>query len=193
MNKALALVSFYLVFASWDANATLKDFETLVLSQDIEQVMRDASESNSSIFVLDIDVGGTAPSIEFSQVLDDVRLENRYLINLKSLEKGVYFGVLPPSTYQINLVKAPYYGMPFQLRVTNDNLWRFNIESNKTNYVGKLTIESSRQRRSVNVALINRLANYYYHHKQKHASLLAKFPLVSSHSTWDQLPTQFLK
>ena len=136
--------------------------------------------------MIELDVGGTAPSLEFKRIGG----YQRYKINLKGKDKGFYFGTLEPGDYQVTQVHAPYYGLPFKRDYRKDEQWRFSIAPGKTNYLGKLTISKTREMSAVFVALNNRLAGFILKHQKKHRALLKQYPLVSGFIARDKFQRQ---
>lgn len=116
-----------------------------------------------------IEVGGVAPSFSFRRLGRLARWQKTGDIGnlprgpvvrtpLKSVEPGFYLMPLPAGVYQITVVEAPFFDLPFKLVTEEKPGWRFTIADGKTNYVGTLHIGRKRSRDSVDIVLLNQLA-----------------------------------
>ncbi len=128
-----------------------------------------ALKKHQGIVLLEIDVDGTSSSLEFSQLRVSgqsyLKAEQKpqtnkktHILNFSGIPAGYYFFKAPAGLYQIKQIKVPYYNLPFRLDTENRSVWRFSVEPQKINFIGRLEIEKARAERSVRVELINRIA-----------------------------------
>ncbi|MCO7224144.1 hypothetical protein [Pleionea sp. CnH1-48] len=133
--------------------------------------------------LVDLDVGGTGPSIEFVRLKTGDKLylgqKQKYavkgdkkLIRLSQDKQGFYVTQLQEGLYQITKINAPYFDLPYKLSTDRDRRWRFSVEAGKVNYIGKLVIKKKRSTKYVGVDLVSRIAT----DKDRIKSLLTKLP-----------------
>lgn len=155
-----------------------------------------ALQRDEGYLLLNLDVNGPAPSIEFTKVrvshesylVSDLKLKklgNSMRLDLKNTDKGFYLISLPAGVYQITRVNAPYFDLPYQLDIDNSPAWRFKVESNSVNYLGKLHIAQQRSRKYVDVQLLNRMAADFESIGVQLSSVLSLLPLRSAFSIHD--------
>jgi hypothetical protein len=125
--------------------------------------------NNQGYLLLNLEVSGTAPSIEFVRIASKgnaplaksqkVKKRGKSMVfNLKGMPHGIYLAKLPEGLYQITQVNAPYFDLPFKINTENSPEWRFRIEQGKTNYIGHLVIEKERSTKYISASLFNRMA-----------------------------------
>ena len=145
-------------------------------------------KKHEGLVLLELDVDGTASSIEFSRVRvkDQSYLKPNqnlqtapmtYTLNFMDKPAGFYFFKLPKGLYQVKRIKVPYFNLPFKLDTNNRRTWRFSVDSDQVNFIGRLEIEKERVERSVRVDLINRIATKQSEIEQLIAPILKEFPL----------------
>lgn len=149
-------------------------------------------KKSQGYLLLNLDVGGTAPSIDILKLATNKRtIDNRnkdigisairraMTLNLQNKPDGFYVIPLPSGLYQITSIQAPYYNLPFRLDTEFNRIWRFYIEPGAVNYAGKLFIDSERGKSSIDVDLINRIATDEQLIKEQLGWLLSQHPLKS--------------
>ncbi len=141
--------------------------------------------------LLGLDIGGTAPSIEYAQVKRSKIERKRVNVPLKGKEKGFLFLSLPKGTYQITRINAPFFNLPYWLDTKNMDNWKFTIDENRVNYVGQLNIGKTRRSRTVDVRLINRIATDIKSIIAEHKDLLNLHPLKYATAIRDDFFTQY--
>lgn len=144
---------------------------------------------NKGLVLIELAVGGTAPSIEISKLavkLEDAHEELKSLsraksfkISLKDYEPGFYTYPLEPGVYQITQINAPYFDLPHKMDTQRDVKWRFKVEANKLNYIGKLSINRERSANYVDIKLLNRLAASLPDIKSTLSALPEKLALIN--------------
>lgn len=126
-------------------------------------------DENQGFVLVDLDVGGKAPSIEFVKLRYskkakegekqkyDRSTDNR-VISLKNLDNGLNVLALPPGLYQVIKVNAPFFDLPYILDTKGKKSWRFRVQSGAVNYIGRMVIEQERGKDFINVNLLKRFA-----------------------------------
>lgn len=138
--------------------------------------------ANQGYLLVDLDVGGVAPSIH---VLRTSGSGIETTIQLKDREKGFLLMPMKKGKYQITRVNAPYYDLPFWIDTKFEKDWAFTIEEKKINYIGKLIIGKNRGARSINVNLLNRIATDLDKIEKEYTDLIQLNPLVTNNRTRD--------
>lgn len=137
-------------------------------------------EKGMGYLLVNLDVSGTAPSLNLFKVSSDLssidlpsidqsnyarqlrsstRKSKSITINLKDKNQGFYVLPLPQGVYQITRVSAPYFDLPYLKSTDNTRDWRFSIEEGKLNYIGDLYIAKERTSKNITAKLRNRLAS----------------------------------
>lgn len=126
-------------------------------------------DEKQGFVLVDLDVGGKAPSIEFVKLRYskkakegekqkyDRSTDNR-VISLKNLDNGLNVLALPPGLYQVIKVNAPFFDLPYILDTKSKKSWRFRVQSGAVNYIGRMVIEQERGKDFINVDLLKRFA-----------------------------------
>ncbi len=140
--------------------------------------------------LLSLDVGGVAPSIEYSRKNDPRKIKP---LKLKGKEKEFLLLPLRQGQYQITRVNAPYFDLPYSISTKDDPQWRFSIKRGKINYVGKLEIHKKRRQKTVYVALLNHIASDLEHISQQYSQLLTQYPMVNGYSVKDAFYEEYTK
>lgn len=147
--------------------------------------------------LLNLEAGGTAPSIEFFAVRSSeskylkrdekvfAQLFSGYELNLKDKAPGLYLFVLPEGLYQISKVNAPYFNFPFVMRTDSRRTWRFHISRERINYIGHLFIDQERHTNSIDVSLFDRLASDLGDINRQLETLLNSYVLESGRGVRD--------
>ena len=158
-------------------------------------------------FLVDLDVEGTAPSIDIvrlsiepynfnSALSKNKRVSSSKSISrtipLKALNKGFYIASLPQGTYQVVKVNTPYFTLPYEMSTAQKRFWRFSIEKNKTNYVGKLRIAKQRSTNTIDVKLLNRLATNVLTQLDGLQPILSFAPLNAGGGVRDDFLTEWM-
>lgn len=149
-------------------------------------------KSNQGYMLLNLDVDGVAPTIQYARRLPG-RLDARsQVINFKDQKKGFMVFPLEAGTYQITRVNAPYYNLPYWLDTSERLAWEFTIQRSKVNYIGKLIIGKKRGTDFVTVNLLNRIAMDLDQIQQQYQDLLLKYPLITAVSVRDDYLLEYL-
>jgi len=153
---------------------------------------------NDGFLLLNADIHGSAPSIELmklgkltdSGVLKEIEPSRRktLVIDLAGAD-GLRVASLPSGIYQIVRVNVPYFNLPYRKTTDTSELWRFEIQHEKLNYIGNIVIEKERSKRFVRIQRINRLAKDLDKIQGQLQHVTAKFPLVSSTGAPDEFLT----
>ncbi len=156
----------------------------LMSSQDVVSPL----EGVQGYALIQLDVGGVAPSLELRRMGGKSGrryASKKYTVDLSEREKGLYLAQLPPGTYQITRVSAPYYDLPFRLNTASDARWRFKVHSGKTSYIGMLQIPEERSRTDVDIVFRNRIAATLDQIEDQFGAVIATAPLVTGRAERD--------
>lgn len=136
--------------------------------------------------LLDLDVGGTSPSIALKSIVNNKtpRLSPQ-IINLKGRKKGFLLLLQKQGDYVIHKVNAPFFNLPYALSTDMSKRWRFHIEAGKVNYIGHLAIRTERTSRHIDINFFNRMATDLVRIKSAYTKLLQQYPLAASHGQGD--------
>ncbi|MCO1335523.1 hypothetical protein MO867_14380 [Microbulbifer sp. OS29] len=154
--------------------------------------------------LVNLDVGGTAPSIDFVRNYkvgqaylegdEEIRLSknHRYSVSLKGKSKGLYLMAMPVGLYQITQINAPYFNLPYQLDTGDKRVWRFCVDAQKVNYIGRLFINKQRKSDTIEVYLKNRMAADLGEIQDLLGVLIEQYPLVSGAGVQDVFYREWL-
>ena len=106
-------------------------------------------------------------------------------LRFADLEPGLYVLPLPAGWYQITSVNAPYFDLPHRLDTEAQPVWRFGVQTGRTNYAGRLTISRERSAEYVAIRLHNRLATDIERLRADLGDLLTQAPLASGSGVRD--------
>ncbi|WP_444897613.1 hypothetical protein [Microbulbifer sp. SSSA005] len=160
--------------------------------------------SRQGYVLVKLNVGGTAPSIEFGKLFTSgnkylgerqkarVRKGSQYNVSLKGKPEGFYLMVVPPGLYQITQIKAPYYNLPYKFDTANRRTWRFRVEEGRTSYIGNLFIGKQRKSNTIEVYLKNRIASEINEIQESMGSLFELYPLASGAGVQDEFLQSWL-
>ena len=99
---------------------------------------------------------------------------------------------LPAGWYQITSINAPYFDLPHRLDTESKAVWRFGVETGRTNYAGRLSISRERSAEYVEIRLHNRIATDIERIRTDLGALLERAPLASGSGVrddfFDELP-----
>lgn len=182
--RRLCLFSWLILICVFPASS--KDItKSLVPISSISPLAKD-----QGYLVVYVDVGGIAPSIEFSKVKarssnifsksKKLKLSNTYSIDLKGLKKGFYYVPILEGTYQITRVNTPFYDLPYWLPTENAPRWRFSIHKEAFNFIGELKIAKERYANVIDVNLYNRIATHQEALKNEMKQVSGTFSLMFS-------------
>ncbi|WP_445364027.1 hypothetical protein ACJJIQ_06080 [Microbulbifer sp. ANSA003] len=161
-------------------------------------------EGGRGYVLVKLDVGGTAPSIEFAKMYANgnkyllsgqkykLRKKGRYKVSLKDKSEGFYLMTVPAGLYQITQINAPYFNLPYKLDTAKQRTWRFHVEAKKTNYIGSLFIGKQRKSDTVEVYFKNRIATDLDGIQEAINSLTELYPLVSGAGVQDEFLQSWL-
>lgn len=145
-------------------------------------------DKNQGLLLIKLDIAGEAPSIHYSPMKtkrttylrkeDNFSLKKPIQIPLSGFKKGYYLIPFEAGMYQITQVDAPFYNLPYSLKLGLQAAWRFGIEAGHINYVGELVIAKERGVSHINVNLYNHFASDYQQIQQQTAPLQSQYPLM---------------
>lgn len=155
----------------------------LMSSQDVVPL-----EGRQGYALVQLDVSGVAPSLELRRLGGNSGRPytgKKYTVDLSQRDKGLYLAQLPPGTYQITRVNAPFYDLPFRLSTAGDARWRFKVQSGKTSYIGMLRIPEERSRTDVDIVFRNRIAATLDQIEDQFGAVIATAPLITGRAERD--------
>lgn len=146
--------------------------------------------------LVDLDVGGKAPSIEFVELKLSRKSKpgekkvysfgsEKHQVSLKDLENGMNVLALDTGLYQITSINAPFFELPYILDTKSKPEWRFRVHPNALSYGGKLVIEQERGKNFINVNLRKRFATDQQSIEQVSTEFFPQIPLKMGYGNRD--------
>ncbi|WP_045856294.1 hypothetical protein [Teredinibacter purpureus] len=134
-------------------------------------------EKHFGYLLIELDVGGIAPAIEYSRRSSS---SGAVTLKLKGIDKRFLLLTAKKGAYHVTQVHAPLYDLPYRMDTKGQPYWQFDIEAGKINYFGKLLIEAERATDDVIVKRLNHLGKTLEDIQTEYAGLIADYPIVSA-------------
>jgi hypothetical protein len=161
------------------------------LPQDAPVLLRE-----QGYLLIDLDVGGKAPSIEFVELKLSRKSKHgekpiysigseKYQVSLKDLKNGMSVMPLEAGLYQITSINAPFFELPYILDTASKPEWRFSVKADSISYAGKLVIEQERGKNFINVNFLKRFANDQQEIEQVASTFFPQVPLIMGYGNRD--------
>ncbi|PCK00655.1 MAG: hypothetical protein COA42_23835 [Alteromonadaceae bacterium] len=133
--------------------------------------------------LLDLDLGEASPIITIREIVNKNKLSRLppQLISLKNKGKNFLLLQQREGAYLIQNVNVPLFNLPHRITTDKSKRWRFSIQADKVNYIGRLSIDAERTKRIITVNYSNRLATDLARIQETYTDLLKLYPLAANH------------
>lgn len=130
--------------------------------------------------LIELDVGGIAPSLEYAKRGMYGLSSKRHIIPLKGIDTHFLLLTIPKGHYQVTAINAPLFDLPYEYNTSEYPHWAFKVEADAINYFGKLIIEKERSTDSVRVARQNHIAKTLTDINTQYAAILLRYSMINA-------------
>jgi hypothetical protein len=113
------------------------------------------------------------------------KLSDLIVIDTLPLGRHLQLLKLKAGKYHWQELQVPYFNLPNELDVSDDERWFFTIERGKLNYAGTLIVGELRQARNVDVRFLNRSAEVLDLVRTRFPTEMERYGLIYSGSNAD--------
>jgi len=130
--------------------------------------------------LIQLDVGGTAPSLQYSRYSDSRKRGKSQSLKLKTHDQEFLMVPLAKGNYRVEHIEAPMYDFPYKKDTKQETTWRFTVQEQKVNYFGKLTIHPEREQHYVEIQRSNNIGELLFSKREALTSLIGAYELVTA-------------